>query len=162
MPQLEFGDFVPQLVWLVISFAGLYLMMTKVALPRIGEVIDARQERIQRDIDEAERMKRETESALAKYEQALAEARGRAHVIAEETRDKLNAEVAGERAEVDARIAEKTAEAEARIRSAKADALDKVSEVARATAGAIVSELIGATVTDGQLSEALGETLGRD
>ncbi len=155
MPQLEIGDFAPQLVWLAISFITLYVLMARVALPRIGDVLNQRRERIDRDIAEAERLKAETERALQAYERELAEARARAHKIAREAREKLDAEVAGERAKVEAEIAAKMAEAEARIAEAKAKAMAEVDEIAREAASAIVAQLISVPVAGDELEKAL-------
>lgn len=143
MPQLNFADFGPQLIWLAITFIALYLLMARVALPRIGEVIEERRDRIQRDLDEADRLKNETERALASYEKALAEARSKAHGIAQENRDRLNKEVEAERSDVESQIAAKTADAEAQIVKAKEAAMSRVSEVASETAEAILTEVIG-------------------
>ena len=70
-PPLDPATFVPQLVWLAIAFGLLYLLLSRVALPRVGEVIEERADRIRRDLDQAEKLKAETEGALAAYEQAL-------------------------------------------------------------------------------------------
>ena len=156
MPQLEFHDWAPQLIWLAISFVTLYLIMARVAIPRISTVLEERRDRIASDLDSAEQLKKETEEAIAAYEQALAEARAKAHAIAQETRDKLSAEVEAERSEVEAKIAEKTADAEARIQASKSDALAHVNEVATDTAEAIVKELVGGRVTKAELSAAVG------
>lgn len=156
MPQLEFHDWAPQLIWLAISFVTLYLIMARVAIPRISTVLEERRDRIASDLDSAEQLKKETEEAIAAYEQALAEARAKAHAIAQETRDKLSAEVEAERSEVEAKIAEKTAEAEARIQASKNDALAHVNEVATDTAEAIVKELVGGRVTKAELTAAVG------
>ncbi len=158
-PPLDPSTFAPQLVWLAISFVALYIIMARVALPRIGTVIEERRDRIAADLDTAEQLKKETEEAIAAYEQALAEARAKAHAIAQETRDKLSAEVAAERAEIEARIAEKTSEAEARIQASKDAALPHVNEVAAETAEAIVKELIGGKVTQAELNTAVGKAL---
>ena len=112
---LDSATFVPQLVWLALTFGLLYVLLKRFALPRVGEVIEERRERIQRDFEKAEKLKAETEQALASYEQALAEARTKANAIAKDVRDKLAAEVDKERAAVDAQIASKVADAEARI-----------------------------------------------
>lgn len=161
MPQLDFHDWAPQLIWLAISFAVLYLIMARVALPRIGQVIEERRDRIASDLDKAEELKKDTEEAIAAYEQALAEARGRAHAIAQETRDKLTAEVEAERASVEAKLAEKTAEAEARIQKSKQTALSHVEQVAAETAEAIVSQLIGGKVTQREINTAVKKAVHR-
>src|SRR5215207_562338 len=115
MPQLNPLDWVPQLIWLLVTFGVLYLLMVYVALPRIGGVLEARAAQIAKDIAAADKLWRETEEAIAAYEQALAEAKQKAHAIVEEGRAKLKAENAAERAKLDSELAKKSAEAEARI-----------------------------------------------
>ena len=78
MPQLNPLDWAPQIIWLVITFSILYVLMKRVALPRIGSVIEARHARIAGDIEAADKLRRETQEAIAAYEQALAEAKARA------------------------------------------------------------------------------------
>src|SRR6185437_1546384 len=78
---LDPGTFVPQLVWLTLTFGLLYVLLKRFALPRVGEVIEERRERVQRDLEKAQNLKAETEQALANYEQTLAEARTRANAI---------------------------------------------------------------------------------
>lgn len=146
-PPLDPKTFAPQLIWLAITFALLYVLLSRVVLPRIGGVIAERKATRQRDLAEAERLKNETDKALKDYEKALAEAKGRANDIAKTTRDKLKAEVDNERMRVDKVIADKTADAESRIATAKASALSQVGSIAGETAEAIVAELIGAKVT---------------
>lgn len=143
MPQLNPLDWAPQLIWLALTFGILYLLMKYVALPRIGSVIEMRQARIAGDIDAADKLRRETQEAIAAYEQALAEAKARAHTIAQEGRAKLNAEIAAERAALEKELAAKQAEAEASIEAAKRAALKEVNAVAAETAAEIVQRLIG-------------------
>jgi F-type H+-transporting ATPase subunit b len=154
-PPLDPHTFVPQLVWLALTFGVLYLLLKRLALPRIGQVLEDRRERIRRDLEQAERLKEETAQALAAYEQALADARGRANAIAKETRDKLASEVDKERAKVEAQIAAKLAEAEASIAQTKGKALANVQDIATDLAGAIVVKLIGKEVTHDELRKAL-------
>ncbi|MGH7185355.1 MAG: F0F1 ATP synthase subunit B, partial [Pseudomonadota bacterium] len=101
MPQLNPLDWGPQLIWLLITFGILYLLMVYVALPRIGGVIEARAAHIAKDLATADRLRRETEEAIAAYEQALAEAKQKAHAIVEEGRAKLKEETAAERAKLE-------------------------------------------------------------
>ncbi len=153
-PPLDHRTFAPQLVWLALTFGLLYLLMRRF-LPRIGQVIQDRKERMQRDLDRAEKLKVETQEALAAYEASLAEARGKAHGIVKDMRDKLNAETDKERAKVEAQIARQLADAEARIAQTKAKALSNVNDIAGDVAAAVVARLIGTEVSRDEVQKAL-------
>lgn len=155
LPQLNPNDFAPQLFWLAVTFTLLYVLMSRVALPRIGEVIEERDERIQRDLSTADRLKSETEQALQAYEKALADARSNASEIARETRDKLAKSVDAERADVESKLARQLADAESRIEETKTKALSSVNDIAGGVVGSIVTELSGQAVTDADVSDAL-------
>lgn len=157
LPQLNANDFAPQLFWLVVTFVLLYLIMSRVALPRISEVLEERKDRIQRDLTAAERLKGDTEKAIAAYEKALADARANASAIARQTRDSLSAEVEKERTVVEDQLARKLADAEARIAATKSKALLSVSEIANDTVSAIVTQLTGQTASREEISTALSE-----
>jgi F-type H+-transporting ATPase subunit b len=155
LPQLNVGDFAPQLIWLALTFGFLYFVLSRVSLPRIGEVIEERRERIQRDLDEAGRLKGETEKALAGYEQARTEARAKAGGIAREMQAKVNADSDKERARVEAQITTKLAEADVRIGTLKTRALSGVNDIAADAAGAIVNRLIGQDASVDEIRKAL-------
>ncbi|MGI9481390.1 MAG: F0F1 ATP synthase subunit B [Hyphomicrobiales bacterium] len=157
MPQLDFSMWPPQLIWLAITFGVLYILISKFALPKIGGTIEQRQNRIATDLDEAQRLKGDTEKAIAAYEAALAEARAKAHVIAQETRDILHAEVEKERAKLDAELGARMEKAEARIAETKAQALKSVEQVASSTATEIVSQLIGTKPTAAAVKKAVAD-----
>jgi F-type H+-transporting ATPase subunit b len=155
-PPFDPATFSSQLIWLAITFGALYYVLSRIALPRIGEVIEERRDRIQRDLDEAERLKSETEKALAAYEASLAEARGRAQGIAKENRDRLTADVERKRLEVEAENTRKLEDAERRIAETKARALAQVSEIASETAGSVVERLLGESVGPDEVRRAVG------
>jgi F-type H+-transporting ATPase subunit b len=155
MPQLNPLDWAPQLIWLVITFGVLYLLMKWVALPKIGSVIEMRQGRIAGDLEAADKLRRETQEAIAAYEQALAEAKARAHGIAQEARNRLKDEVAAERTTLERDLSAKSAEAEAQIHQAKVSALKEVNAVASDTATEIVRRLIGIAPTKPEVSAAV-------
>jgi F-type H+-transporting ATPase subunit b len=161
LPQLNANDFAPQLFWLVITFVLLYLIMARVALPRIGEVLEERRDRIQRDLAAAERLKGETEKALEAYEKALADARASASGIARQTRDQLAAEVEKERAEVEAQLTAKIHDAEARINATKSKALATVNDIAIDAVTAIVKKLVGEDVRVDDAKQALSSASGK-
>lgn len=161
MPQLNAADWAPQLIWLAITFIGLYLVMARVALPRIGAVIEQRRDRIAHDLDNAARLKEQGERAVAAYEAALAEARAKANGIAQETRNKLNAETERQRAALEATLAAKTAEAEKTIGRTKDAAMAQVKDVAAEAAEAIVEKLVGGSVPKARVAEAVAKALGQ-
>ncbi len=156
-PPFDPRTFASQLFWLAVSFGALYFLMARVALPRIGEVIEERRDRIQRDLDEAVRLKAETDAALKAYEQSLADARGKAQGLAKETRDRLAAETDAERHRVEGELNAKLAETEKRIGETKARALASVDEIAASTASDVVSLLTGKGVSDGEVRKALAK-----
>lgn len=143
MPQFNVMTFAPQLVWLTLTFVVLYVVLSKAVLPRIGGTIEARRNRISSDLDEAARLKRETEEAIAAYDRALSEARGRAHAIAAEQRAALMHEVEQRTAALEKDLAERGDAAAEQIRATKARALGNVEQVAVEAAQAIVAKLLG-------------------
>jgi F-type H+-transporting ATPase subunit b len=155
MPQLNPLDWGPQLIWLVITFGILYLLMVHVVLPRIGGVLEARAAHIAKDLAAADKLRRETEEAIAVYEQALAEAKQKAHAIIDAGRTKLKEEMAAERAKLDQELGKKSAEAEARINAAKVSAMKDVSAVAADVAADIVRQLIGSVASKAAIEKAV-------
>src|SRR6266849_5060015 len=91
MPQLDLSTFPSQIFWLAVFFVVLYLLMTKLAIPRIERVIDERRARVEGDLDKAGQMKSEAEAVIAAYEKALADARHQAQLTMKETSDRLGA-----------------------------------------------------------------------
>lgn len=155
LPQLDPSHFVPQLFWLALTFGALYVILSTFALPAVGEVLEERRQRIKRDLDEAERMKGETEKALSAYEQALAEARAKGTQIARDARTSLAADMDRERLAADTKAGAHLADAEKRITAMKERALSEVDAIAADTAGAIVDALAGAKVSADEVKAAL-------
>ena len=142
-PPFDSSNFPSQLVWLAIAFVALYLIVSRIALPRVGSVIDARQNAIEGDLAEAQKLKDESESALRAYESDLAEARSRAQTIGVENREKLNAAAEAERKGLEERLAAKLADAEKTIAATRTAAMSNVRGIAADAASAIVQRLTG-------------------
>lgn len=159
MPQLDPEFFGPQLVWLTITFVALYLVLSKLVLPRIGDVLEARQGRIADDLDQAERLRKDSEKVLAEYEDALTEAREEAHTMSQETHAKMAAEAAKRKLALEDRLASQAKEANTRIGAAKSAALVNVREVSIEAAGMAVERLANILVTDEALHSAVDAEL---
>jgi F-type H+-transporting ATPase subunit b len=155
-PPFDPSTFPSQLVSLAIAFVALYLIVSRIALPRVGAVIDARQQAIDGDLAQAQKLKDESETALQAYESELAAARSRAQAMSAETREKLNAASEAERKTLDEQLAHKLAEAEKTIAATRAGAMSNVRGIAADAAGAIVQRLTG-LAPDGKAVEAAVE-----
>ena len=144
-PPFQKDTFGSQLLWLAIFFVALYLVASKLALPRVGSIIADRRKRISGDLDEAARMKDAADAAIASYEKALADARARAQAIAAQTRDKINAEAEASRKTVEANLHAKLTAAEQTIAATRTAAMANVQGIAQEAAVAIVARLTGET-----------------
>ena len=143
-----------------ITFALLYLLMSKLALPKMAAVLANRHKTIEADLAKASAIRHETQAAVDAYEKALADARANAQGIAAETRAKMNAEMEAERAALDKTLAAKTADAESKIAAAKTQAMKDVGEVAAETAAEIVAELTGSQANKAEALKAIAGLKG--
>ena len=142
-PPFQKDTFASQLVSLLVAFVALYLIVSRIALPRVGSLLDARQNAIEGDLAKAQELKDASDAALKAYESELAAARARAQAISAETREKLNAAAEAERKTLEQRLAVKLAEAEKTIASTRETAMRNVRGIAADTAAAIVQRLTG-------------------
>jgi F-type H+-transporting ATPase subunit b len=142
-PPFDSSTFASQLVSLAIAFVALYLIVSRIALPRVGGVLDARQGAIEGDLAEAQKLRDASDAALKAYESELAAARSRAQAIGAETREKLNAAAEAERKTLEARLTLKLADAEKAIAATRNAAMSNVRGIAADAAAAIVQRLTG-------------------
>ena len=132
-----------QKIWFVVTLVVIYLVLSKVALPRIASVLAERQGTITNDIAAAEELKNQAAEAEAAYEKALVDARAEAQKIVAEAKAEIQAELDVELQKADAQIAAKTAESEAAIAEIRAGAVKSVTEVAKDTAKELVAAMGG-------------------
>lgn len=158
MPQLDPSSYSNQIFWLVVTLAVIYLLLTRIALPRISAVLAERQGTITNDLARAEDLKRQAEEAEAAYEKAMADARAEAQMIIANNKAEMQAELDRAMAEADARIAEQTAESEKSIAEIRDGALESARAVAKDTAGALVAAL-GGTATQAEIDAAVDQEL---
>ena len=142
-PPFDSSTYGVQLFWLAVTFGLLYILMSRIALPRIGEILEVRRDRIEGDLAEAERLRQKTDQAVASYEEELASARARAHTIADETRARIKAEMGEKRRSVESDLSRQVSVAEERIAKTKSAALANVDKIAAETAVSLVSKLSG-------------------
>ena len=167
LPQLDIATYASQVFWLIVTFIVLYFLVAKIAMPRIAEVLEGRQERIEDDLDKAETLKKEAYLVRVEYEKALSSAREEAH---EATR-RAQEEIAKHGAEVEALANQKVVnmlkDADDRIEAARneassdkeivADTLEQ--NVARDIIGDTVKKMVGIDVSADDVNEAISLTL---
>lgn len=143
MPQLDFSTFANQIFWLVVALVAIYLILTRVALPRIDGILSDRQGTITNDIAAAEDLKAKAVEAEETYNKALADARTEAQQIVAAAKVEMQATLNDAIAKADAGIAAKAAESEKAIAEIRAGALEAVKSVAADTAAEIVAAFGG-------------------
>jgi F-type H+-transporting ATPase subunit b len=148
MPQLHVPDFAPQVFWLAVWFVILYVVMSKIGLPRIAVAIDARRQRREEDLARAARLKLEADEASAAFERTMSQARAEAQAVLKETSDRLAAE-----------LADRIAAAERQIAATKEQALSEVRGIAIDVGRSVVEKLTGSAPDAAGLAAAVDSRL---
>jgi F-type H+-transporting ATPase subunit b len=158
-PPFKSDDFPSQLVWLTLSFVVLYVLLAKVALPRVASILEARKQRIEGDLADAAQAKAASDEAISAYEKSLADARTSAQALAAKTHQELAAQSEARRKELEAGLASKLADAEKQIAATKAAAMKNVSGIAAEAAGSIVERLTGTAPDKAAIERAVSASL---
>jgi F-type H+-transporting ATPase subunit b len=160
MPQLNPHDFAPQLVWLVITFAVLYLVMSKLAIPAISDTLEKRQGAIQRDLDAAEKASEDTRALVAAYEKRLADAREEARRLQRERAEADSSAASQRLTELGERLNARIGEAEKRIAGQRAQVLESLEDMAHDIAADVYSKLAGQPADAGALRAKVAAAKG--
>ncbi len=142
-PPFDPANVAPQLFWLILTFGALYLLMSRLALPRVESILHDRRAKIEGDVGEAANKRKAADEAAADYEKTLADAKGRAQALAQKTHARLAAETDAKRASLEAELSAKIAAGEAEIEALKTKAMASVEQIAQETASAIFEHLTG-------------------
>ena len=153
-PPFDQAHFAPQLIWLALIFGTLYLLMSKVALPRIEDILQTRSSKINGDLSEATAMREQAEEAATAHAKTLADAKAQALALAQETHKRLAAETDAKRHSLETELANKLGAAEAQITEMKTKAMTNVEGIAREAAAAIVHHLTGKPADEAKIAAA--------
>ena len=159
MPQLNFGDYAPQIVWLVITFVALYFIMSKIAMPAISDTLEKRQARIQGDLDAAEKANEDTRSLVAAYEKRLADAREEARRLQRERGEADSAEATARLAALGETLGAQIGEAEKRIADQRSQVLAGLEQMAGEIAQSVYEKLAGQSADAGALNAKVAATI---
>lgn len=157
MPQLDAGAYASQILWLIITFSVLYYLLKTKALPRVADILEARQERISNDLDKAAALRAEAEAASEEYAKVVAEAQAKASAAIKAARDSVATDIARRTATLDKELGARIAEAEKAVQASRAQALTELEDVAVEVAQAATRRLVGVEVTAAEARAALAE-----
>lgn len=159
LPQLDTSKFAPQVIWLAISFALLYVLMARVALPRISQVLEERQDRVNDNLEKAQTLKAEAEGVAEAYETALAEARAEAQTILHQSGERMAADAAERHARLSERLETEIKAGEARIADAREQAMANIHQMVAEVAGLAAEKLSGEKLDSKALEAAVDAAL---
>jgi F-type H+-transporting ATPase subunit b len=157
MPQLDFANplTTSQVVWGAIIFAVLYVLLSRVGLPKVGEVLEERARHIASDLEMAQDSKTRADEAAKHVAEATARARAEAQAAINAALDAAKQEAAGRIAALNERLEKQLHDAEAQINAARGAALRALREVATDTAATVIGRLTGAPPDQGRLDGAI-------
>lgn len=158
LPQLtvfEDGSYTNQVAWLVLTFVLLYVIVSRLVVPRVTTVLEERKEKIAGDLDTAERLRAEAEGVREAYEASIADARLKAQQTLADTKEAARNDIAKAQSELDAKLLADAAAAEKRIAEAKEEALAGLEGIAAEVAAEMVAKLGGGDVPTDAVSKAV-------
>jgi len=160
MPQLEqIATFPSQIFWLAVTFAVLFLVMWRVAVPRISDVLESRQKRIDDNLDKADASKKEAEAAIEAYEASMADAHAKAQSMVADTAAEIANNAAAEEAKLAEKLQAQIAESEKAIDEEKKKALASVRDTAIEVAFAATEKLLGEAPDRGSVEKAVDDAM---
>lgn len=162
MPQFDPAVFVPQIIWLIITFGVFYFLMSRFVLPKIGDVLEDREERIADDLDQAQQLSQEAASVQDTFEGSLTEARAESMQTIAAARADAQAQIDAEMAKLEDALTAQAEKAEARIAKETASALGELEAVATDACHDILSKLVNTQIDSAAIKAAVkSEISGR-
>ena len=167
LPQLDVETYISQIFWLIVSFVILYILVSKIAIPRIAEVLEERQDRIEDDLDKAESLNKEAQLVRVEFGKDLLAAREKASIAIREAQDEITRKSTEVEAAANQKVTAMVQEAEARIRVAREKAVNAgptdsdslEHSVARDVVAEAVNKLIGVQVRAKEVEGAVEATI---
>ena len=159
MPQLDVSGFPSQIFWLVITFVFLWWLMARVALPKVGLVLEERQKKISDSLDMADDLRKEAASELESYEITISKAHDEARKVINDANQEGTQASADQLAEMRISLTNQIAEVEAEIESVKEKALEDIGQSAREVAISTLDKLVGIKIPAKTLNAAVDNAM---
>ena len=160
MPQLNPEFWISQIFWLTLTFGILYLVLSKLILPKISANLESRKSQILENIEAAEKQREDSETKLKDYEEIISKSRLDAKTIFDQAREKALKDISAKREVLDKQIDDEIIKAEQEIKILRENAPDKINKIAIETSSELVQKLIGAEINNSSIS-AIVDDLSR-
>ena len=152
MPQLNPEFWVSQIFWLTLTFGILYVVLSRIILPKISSNLELRKSQIQENIEAAEKQREDSETKLKEYENIISRSKLNAKNILKETRDKTLKDINLKRENLEKQIDLEISKAENEIDALKKTSPEKINQIAIQTSSEILKNLIGAEINSSSIS----------
>ena len=152
MPQLDPEFWISQIFWLTLTFGILYVVLSKLILPKISANLELRKSQIQENIEAAEKHRESSETKLKEYDNIVLKSKLEAKNIFREVREKVLKDINSKKETLDKQIDEEIKKAEQEINELKKNAPEKINRIAIETSSELIKKLIGADVNNSSIS----------
>ena len=157
MPQLNPEFWISQIFWLILTFGILYLVLSKLILPKISKNLELRKSQIQENIEAAEKQRESSESKIKEYDEIILKSKLEAKNIFKEAREKVLKDINQKKEVLDKQINEEIKKAEQEIAKLKKESPDKINKIAIETSSVLVKKLIGADVNNSSITAIIDD-----
>ena len=162
MPQLNPEFWISQIFWLTLTFGILYLVLSKLILPKISANLESRKSQILENIEAAEKQRKDGETKLKEYEEVISKIKLEAKTIFNQTREKALKDINKKREVLDKQIDNEIGKAEEEIKALRDGAPDKINKIAIETSSELIQKLIGAEVNNSSISAIVDDLSKRN
>ena len=162
MPQLNPEFWISQIFWLVLTFGILYVVLSKLILPKISANLELRKSQIQENIEAAEKQRESSETKLKEYDDIIQESKLKAKNIFKDAREKVIKDINSKKETLDGQINEEIKKVEKEINLLKKSAPEKINKIAIETSSELVKKLIGAEVNNSSISAIVDDLSKRN
>ena len=157
MPQLNPEFWISQIVWLILTFGALYIVLSKVILPKISDNLESRRSQILENIEIAEKQREESEEKVKEFEKIILNSKLEAKNLFNEARQKVLEDIDKKRSELEKSIEAEIVSAEKEIQSLNSNSLENIKKIATDTSGDLISQLIGQEVDKNTISSIVND-----
>ena len=162
MPQLNPEFWVSQIFWLILTFGVMYVVLSKLILPKISNNLESRKSQILENIEAAEKQREDSESKLQEYHEIIIKSKVEANSVFNQARDKAIKDITAKREILDKQIDNEIAEAEKEIQSLRKSAPEKINKIAIETSSELIQKLIGTEINNSSISAIVDDLSKRN